>query len=123
MTERRLYESGVGRTVGAQTITLCALMLPADCFAIIEMKLGGLAQSGLAGGAVRTTAIKKVGGILTNLGDFSAQNLKGDAGLAGVVVAPGFNNGAIELQVTGVAGQVIDWTGVLMGVLHLTNAA
>lgn len=113
---------GMGRTVGAQTITLCSLTAPANAFGIVAMRVGGLSLDGLAGGATRRSSIKKVGGVLTNLGDFEALVLRGDAGLAGVAIQPAFNNGAIELQVTGVAGKTIDWTGTLEADVHVTPA-
>jgi hypothetical protein len=119
--ENRIYENGRGQTVGVQTITLCSLIMPDPSAAIVEMKVAGISQDSLAGGATRSAMVKRVLGAYTNLGDFLATNLKGDAGLVGVVVNVVVLNGALALQVTGIAGKTIDWTGTLQGILHITG--
>lgn len=116
--ENRLYEVGEGQTVGAQTIALASLLIPDNSVCIIEMKVGAITLSGLAGGVVRTAVVKKINGVLTNLGDILAAVTRGDAGLGGVVVAPAFQDGNIILNVTGIAGQTIDWVGAFMGIVQ-----
>lgn len=110
---------GKGLTVGVQTIAICALLLPANCTASVEMVVGCLSNDNLGGAVTRKTAIKKIAGVLTNLGDLEATVLKGDAGLAGVTIAPVFNNGYIELQVTGIAGKTINWSGLFSAQVHV----
>lgn len=109
---------GKGKTIGAQTVSLCSLNLPANSCAIIEMMVGGLSDDNLAGGATRKIFVKKIAGVVTIIGDFEILVLKGDAGLAGATIQAIVTGGAIEFQVTGVATKTINWSAFIRIYAH-----
>lgn len=110
--------SGKGKTVGAQTVSLCSLNLPASSCAIVEMMVGGLSDDSLAGGATRKIFAKKILGIITIIGDFEALVLKGDPALAGATIQAVVTGGALEFQVTGVAAKTINWSAFIRVYAH-----